>query len=134
MSERIKTYVCEKTITNGEITRNVVVVGIMKEKNTNKYHIKRNTCLKNSKNGTIADVIYKNRVREKVFKIGYAICNTEDSYDKNVGIKIAKSRARKSPVGVISTTSFSMLQDDQCNALIENEAKFIEANIEKYIL
>lgn len=133
MSERRKMYVVKKTISNNENVRSLIVVGLMTEKNVRRFNFEKDACLVGKKGELTADVIFRNKVREKTLKIGYAICSTEDKYDENLGISIAKKRAKRSPVGMVSTTSFTMLQDDQCNALVENEANFIEKNLDKYI-
>ena len=133
MSERRKTYIVKKNVTNNENVRSLIVVGLMTEKNVRKFNFEKDACLIGNKGELTADVIFRNKVREKTLKIGYAICSSEDEYNENVGVAIAKKRAKKSPVGVVSTTSFTMLQDDQCNALVENEANFIEKNLDKYI-
>lgn len=135
MSSRKKVYVIKKTVTNDGIERKLIVVGLMIENTVKKYNFEKDACLvaANKWEEFTADVIVRHKVREKNLRIGYAICSDEDEYDEELGISIATRRARRNPVGVITTTSYTMLQDDQCNALVENEANFIEKNLSRYI-
>lgn len=76
---------------------------------------------------------YQKKIPVKVFSIGYAICSPEDTFDYGEGKKIAKKRALKEPIGTLGTYNFTMLNSDQCNALILAESLHISKNLEKYI-
>lgn len=66
--------------------------------------------------------------------IGYAICNPNDTFDENVGIRIAKSRIEKgNDVGSIETHSVTMLTKDAIAMELLTKLQHISNNIDDYI-
>ena len=86
------------------------------------------------KDGLKGKLTYAKKVNCKSFQMGYAICAPDDKFSKEEGKKIALSRAKKKPIGVLGTLNFTMLNADQCQALIMAEAMHITKNIDSYIL
>lgn len=76
--------------------------------------------------------IFLRNVRKKTFSMGFSICMPEDKYDEQTGVNMAYKRALKDQK-IIYTNSWSMLSDDQCRAIIQNEAEYVANNIQKYI-
>lgn len=66
----------------------------------------------------------------KVFNMGYAICNEQDEFDENVGKRIAKRRFAKSPM---KTQNGNFLTIDMCEAIVNNEAKYIAEHINNFV-
>lgn len=67
--------------------------------------------------------------KTKYFNMGWAICSPDDEYNEEIGIKIAKSRFLKSP---LSTQSGTFLTNDMIDAILENEIRFIQNNLNKF--
>ena len=67
--------------------------------------------------------------KTKYFNMGWAICSPDDEYNEEIGIKIAKSRFLKSP---LSTQSGTFLTNDMIDAILDNEIRFIQNNINKF--
>jgi len=68
-----------------------------------------------------------------LFKFGYAICNPEDHNDPIFGLHLAVKRALGAK-RTLTANSFSLLGDDSCIALIDNEYDYISKNINKYLI
>lgn len=66
----------------------------------------------------------------RVFNMGYAICQKPDVFSKSFGIRIAKRRFTDRP---LRTQNGKFLNDDMCQALVDNEAKYIKEHLEKFI-
>lgn len=67
--------------------------------------------------------------KTKYFNMGWAICSPDDEYNEETGIKIAKSRFLKSP---LSTQSGTFLTNDMIDAILDNEIRFIQNNLNKF--
>ena len=67
--------------------------------------------------------------KTKYFNMGWAICSPDDEYNEEISIKIAKLRFLKSP---LSTQSGTFLTNDMINAILDNEIRFIQNNINKF--
>lgn len=67
--------------------------------------------------------------KTKYFNMGWAICSPDDEYNEEIGIKIAKSRFLKSP---LSTQSGTFLTNDMIDAILDNEIRFIQNNLNKF--
>lgn len=111
---------------------NVIVVGIRtEEKEVFTKKMKTSVNVNGKKvNGTFSANFKKPLKR---FVIGYSICHADDEFDMAMGIEIAKKRALRKSSGELRSNSWTMLQDDQCDALIRCESEYILNNIEKYI-
>lgn len=84
--------------------------------------------------GVRGKILHPKTILCKSFSMGYAICSPEDEFSLEEGKKIALSRAKKKPIGKLGTLDFSMLNEDQCQALIFAEALHITKNIDSYIV
>ena len=76
---------------------------------------------------------YKKMVSYRTFRVAYSICNPEDKFDEEYGIKRAMKRIDKNPVYELTSFHFSALNDDMCHMLLLNEIMHISKNIDKYI-
>ena len=100
--------VYQKVVQVGD--RVVTVVGVRKEVKNNDKKTKK--------------------VRQLSF--GHSICHPTDTFNEQEGYQMAYNRAKRTNK-VLTTTSWTMLQKDQCHMLVQNEAEYIANNIEKYI-
>lgn len=111
---------------------NVVVVGIRtEEKEIATKEMKSSVKVKGRTiNGTFT-AKYTKPLRR--FVIGYSICHSDDEFDMNIGIEVAKKRALHKPAGELRSNNWTMLQDGQCEMIVKCEAEYIFNNIKKYI-
>ena len=72
-------------------------------------------------------------ITNRTFRVAYAICNPEDNFDEEYGIKRAMKRIKTHPIYELSSLNFSALNDEMCNMLLLNEIMHISKNIDKYI-
>lgn len=63
----------------------------------------------------------------KTFNMGFAICNSSDTFNINTGIKVAKKRFAKSPM---TTQNGNFLTEDMLKAIVDNELNYILNNID----
>ena len=59
--------------------------------------------------------------------MGFAICNSSDTFNINTGIKVAKKRFAKSPM---TTQNGNFLTEDMLKAIVDNELNYILNNID----
>lgn len=78
-------------------------------------------------------VIVPTTTKKRNFTMAYAICNPEDEFSEEVGKAVAKSRLKRDPIGVLTSTHCTMLNDDQCELLLFGELHYILDNIDKYL-
>lgn len=75
----------------------------------------------------------EDKVKMRSIKFGYAICHTDDEFDNEKGVDIAKKRAVNDPVGMLTTINPTMLTIDMCTMLVFGELNHIINNIDEYI-
>lgn len=84
-----------------------------------------------TENYLIARERYYSKRPLRVFNFGWAICEQNDEFNLEEGIKIAKRRFSDSPM---TTTDVRFFSDDMINSILLNEIQFIENNlVEKYL-
>lgn len=66
----------------------------------------------------------------KRFNMGWSICDSRDKFNMQEGIRIAKKRFAQSPM---KTQSGNFLTEDMCQSIVNNEAKYMERHIDKFI-
>lgn len=79
------------------------------------------------------ELTYPHTTKVRTLALGYSICHPNDEFNEAAGVSIAKSRAKKAPIGTVTSTDVTMLNDDACTALVLTELNHITKNIEKYI-
>ena len=67
-------------------------------------------------------------------KYAYAICHSDDTFNEEIGKKIAIKRAKISPMGEMETKYITTLCPDQINLILYGELRHIVNNIDKYIV
>ena len=71
---------------------------------------------------------------KRTFTMSYSICHPEDEYNEKIGIHIAMRRLKNGDtIGTLATSDLTMLNDDQCYAILTNEKIHITKNIDHYI-
>jgi hypothetical protein len=81
-------------------------------------------------NGKI--VIEPKRQKLTGFKMGFAICCPDDPFNIDEGVKIALRRAKYAKREIVAN-SYSMLGNDRCFVLVNDEMEYIEKNLGKYL-
>lgn len=77
---------------------------------------------------------YSKRTLERTLTIGIAICNPNDTFNAEEGIKLAKKRiAEGKDLGKITTNDVTMLTKDLIVAEMLGKLTYITANVDKYI-
>ena len=71
--------------------------------------------------------------RMRTLRYAYAICNPEDKFDEQEGIKIATKRTKTNPLGELKTHFITSLCKDQIEHILQGELKYIINNIDKFI-
>lgn len=94
----------------------------------------------NGKNKKIRNIEYDKHVtvpgfneyyaRTKTFNMGWAICNGDDKFSMEVGETICRRRYSKSPM---KTQNGRFLTKDMCQAIVDNEVKYIEEHIADFL-
>lgn len=114
--------------------RVVTVVGVRKTVNDMKArYSKVSTFYKDVKKEVEGVGFFVPMVKTKQFSIGHSICHPSDSFDERIGYEKAYNRAKVNNNRVLTTTSWTMLQNDQCKMLVQHEAEYIANNIERFI-
>lgn len=69
----------------------------------------------------------------KELRIGYAICNPNDTFDEDFGVRMALSRARKKPFCHLMSGFGGEFPLSTIMALIQDKGEYIVANIDKFV-
>lgn len=64
------------------------------------------------------------------FNMGWALCTPEDIFDEVEAVNIAKRRFSMSP---LTTQNGCWLNDDMCQSIVDNEAKYIAEHLDHFI-
>ena len=73
------------------------------------------------------------KYKVRTLKLGASICHPSDEFNEEVGISIAKSRAKRTPIGTVESRNITMLNADACTALVFTELRHIINHIDDYI-
>lgn len=74
------------------------------------------------------------KVRERKVTLASSICDPRDTFDKERGIELAKSRIeRGETIGSLRSSEITMLNEDQIMLLLLAEVNHICKHIDKYI-
>ena len=136
MKKRRKTYLKTGTtyVGNGRIVTILVYGELWETETVDGIYVQRVGLSRDGKriiesgNGSVG-VLGSPYSKTKYFNMGWAICSPDDEYNEEIGIKIAKSRFLKSP---LSTQSGTFLTNDMIDAILDNEIRFIQNNINKF--
>lgn len=110
----------------------VTIVGEYTNKKENKYIGEELEVEHYGKNTTgFAFIPTKQMVR--TLRYAYAICNPEDKFDEQEGIRIATKRIKTNPLGELQTKYVTSLCKDQIELILFGELKYIMENIDKFI-
>lgn len=83
------------------------------------------------KDDAILSVPMTRKVRTLTY--AYSICHSDDIFDEEVGVNIAKRRIKSNPLGELKTEMVTSLTKDQINGILFWELNYIIKNIDEFI-
>lgn len=134
MSKKVKSYYHYENVKStdgashvvfvyGEVSEDKIIRGFAPVTFTRKGRI-----IKSVGEPIIANHEFRSPV--KTFNMGFAICNSSDTFNINTGIKVAKKRFAKSPM---TTQNGNFLTEDMLKAIVDNELNYILNNIDHFL-
>ena len=85
----------------------------------------------NFKDDAILSVPVTKKVR--ILTYAFSICHSDDIFDEQIGIDIAKRRIKTHPLGQLKTEMITSLCTDQVKFILFGELKYVMDNIDKFI-
>lgn len=131
-NNKVTIFSCVKLVTNDDKKRTVLVVGIRTEETEN---IVETDSIFGKDNGKTIEgtVQFIKKMPLRRFVLGCSICHPDDEFDEETGIELAIKNAKNYPLGELKSHNWTMLQDDQCEMMVQLEANYIGNNIDRYL-
>ena len=131
---KAKIYSTTKEVVDKEGGKHVItVVGSLTKRRRKIDHIKDAYVEIGKKSVLKGTLSFKEKRIDKQLTMAMSICHPHDTFDKEVGIKLATSRLKKYDIGKVETSSLSMLDSQMVNAMISAKADYIADNLEKFL-
>lgn len=132
MKNKIYSKSCVAVDKNGQ-EHVVTIVGLFEQKKERTHEVVRTELIDEKGKASNCELIVEKSSIKRVLSLGWSICHPSDENIDIVGVAIAKSRAKRHPIGKVESYNVTMLNDDACEALVDNELKHYVAKIDKYI-
>ena len=127
-------YSTTKEVVDKEGGKHVItVVGSLTKRRRKIDHIKDAYVEIGKKSVLKGTLSFKEKRIDKQLTMAMSICHPHDTFDKEVGIKLATSRLKKYDIGKVETSSLSMLDSQMVNAMISAKADYIADNLDKFL-
>ena len=131
---KAKIYITTKEVVDKEGGKHVItVVGSLTKRRRKIDHIKDAYVEIGKKSVLKGTLSFKEKRIDKQLTMAMSICHPHDTFDKEVGIKLATSRLKKYDIGKVETSSLSMLDSQMVNAMISAKADYIADNLDKFL-
>ena len=131
---KAKIYSTTKEAVDKEGGKHVItVVGSLTKRRRKVDHIKDAYVEIGKKSVLKGTLSFKEKRIDKQLTMAMSICHPHDTFDKEVGIKLATSRLKKYDIGKVETSSLSMLDSQMVNAMISAKADYIADNLDKFL-
>ena len=131
---KAKIYSTTKEVVDKEGGKHVItVVGSLTKRRRKIDHIKDAYVEIGKKSVLKGTLSFKEKRIDKQLTMAMSICHPHDTFDKEVGIKLATSRLKKYDIGKVETSSLSMLDSQMVNAMISAKADYIADNLDKFV-
>ena len=131
---KAKIYSTTKEVVDKEGGKHVItVVGSLTKRRRKIDHIKDAYVEIGKKSVLKGTLSFKEKRIDKQLTMAMSICHPHDTFDKEVGIKLATSRLKKYDIGKVETSSLSMLDSQMVNAMISAKADYIADNLGKFL-
>lgn len=134
MNKKVKSYYHYESVTSGDGSSHTVLVygEVSEDKFISGFapvtFTRKGRIIKSVGEPVIVNSEFRSPVKK--FNMGFAICNSSDTFDVNTGIKVAKKRFAKSPM---TTQNSSFLTEDMLKAIVDNELNYILNNIDHFL-
>lgn len=134
MSKKVKSYYHYENVTSTNGTNHIVLVygEVSEDKFISGFapvtFTRKGRIIKSVGEPIIVNHEFRSPVKK--FNMGFAICDSSDTFNLEVGIKVAKKRFAKSPM---ITQNGNFLTKDMLKAIVDNELKYISNNIEHFL-
>lgn len=131
---KAKIYSTTKEVIDKEGGKHVItVVGSVTRRRRKVDHVKDAYVEIGNKSVLKGILSFKEKRIDKQLTMAMSICHPHDTFDEEVGIKLATSRLKKYDIGKVETSSLSMLDSQMVNAMISAKADYIADNIDKFL-
>lgn len=131
---KAKIYSTTKEVVDKEGGKHVItVIGSLTKRRRKIDHIKDAYVEIGKKSVLKGTLSFKEKRIDKQLTMAMSICHPHDTFDKEVGIKLATSRLKKYDIGKVETSSLSMLDSQMVNAMISAKADYIADNLDKFL-
>lgn len=131
---KAKIYSTTKEVIDKEGGKHVItVVGSVTRRRRKVDHVKDAYVEIGKKSVLKGTLSFKEKRIDKQLTMAMSICHPHDTFDKEVGIKLATSRLKKYDIGKVETSSLSMLDSQMVNAMISAKADYIADNLDKFL-
>ena len=131
---KAKIYSTTKEVVDKEGGKHVItVVGSLTKRRRKIDHIKDAYVEIGKKSVLKGTLSFKEKRIDKQLTMAMSICHPPDTFDEEVGIKLATSRLKKYDIGKVETSSLSMLDSQMVNAMISAKADYIADNLDKFL-
>lgn len=131
---KAKIYSTTKEVVDKEGGKHVItVVGSLTKRRRKIDHIKDAYVEIGKKSVLKGTLSFKEKRIDKQLTMAMSICHPHDTFNKEVGIKLATSRLKKYDIGKVETSSLSMLDSQMVNAMISAKADYIADNLDKFL-
>ena len=135
MSKRVKYFhVYGKAIDSDGVNHYVTVVGKL-EQTRERSIVQEQVPVEVKPNSFVSGVLtYQPKILRRKLTLGVSICHPSDTFDEQVGIKVAKGRIeRGEDLGSLATNNITMLTEDAIMGELIVKLNHICENIDDYI-
>lgn len=109
----------------------VTMVGEFTQKKVEKPSVDEIIMDETHKKGVL---ITTNKVKERTLKYAFSICHPDDTFNEEMGKRIALRRLKKDPLGVLKSENITCLCEDQCKLIVFGELQHVVKNIDHYLV
>lgn len=141
MSKKVRRYHATREVYDSTLKQKhtILVYGELAQSNEEKGFILAPITFKKRDKNNITSLddkyVVLNRQNDlrptRTFNFGWAICSSDDEFDMQKGVHLAKKRFSDSPM---TTTDVRFFSDDMIAAILKNELNFIEQHLEEKYL
>lgn len=132
MSRKIYSMYGTATDSNGQ-NHVVTIVGEYTNKKELEFNESEVDVVVNDNKTTTGLLTVPRKQMVRTLRYAYSICNPEDEFNEQEGIRIATKRIKNNPLGELKTKYVTSLCKDQIEIILFGELKYIMDNIDKFI-
>lgn len=123
----------ETAVDKDGLKHEVTIVGVCKQQKEYEMVFKNvQVPVKENKN-VVGQLSFLKPSMKRNLKYGFSICHSDDTFDEEIGKKLALKRAKTTPMGEMETKLITTLCKDQIKTILRGELTYIINNIDKYV-